>query len=39
VCPKAAVDARLAELAIDGSVRAEALDIVQHLRLCQTFGR
>ena len=36
--PKPEVDARLAELGIAGSVRAEALDVEQHLRLCQTFG-
>jgi 16S rRNA (adenine1518-N6/adenine1519-N6)-dimethyltransferase len=35
---KADVDARLAELGIDGTVRAEALDIDQHLRLCSAFG-
>lgn len=36
--PKSEVDARLAELAIDGSARAETLDVDQHLRLCRTFG-
>ncbi|WP_088260032.1 16S rRNA (adenine(1518)-N(6)/adenine(1519)-N(6))-dimethyltransferase RsmA [Fimbriiglobus ruber] len=35
---KADVDAKLAELGIDGSIRAEALDVEQHLRLCQVFG-
>jgi 16S rRNA (adenine1518-N6/adenine1519-N6)-dimethyltransferase len=32
------VDAELAKLGIDGSVRAEALDIETHLRLCAVFG-
>ena len=32
------VDARLAELGIDGTVRAETLDVEQHLRLCAAFG-
>jgi 16S rRNA (adenine1518-N6/adenine1519-N6)-dimethyltransferase len=32
------VDAKLAELGIDGTVRSEALDIEQHLRLCGAFG-
>jgi 16S rRNA (adenine1518-N6/adenine1519-N6)-dimethyltransferase len=35
---KAEVDARLAELGIDGTVRSEALDVEQHLRLCGVFG-
>ncbi len=35
---KAEVDARLAELGLSGDVRAEQLDIVQHLRLCAAFG-
>lgn len=35
---KTAVDAKLAELGFDGSVRAEALDVEQHLRLCAAFG-
>jgi 16S rRNA (adenine1518-N6/adenine1519-N6)-dimethyltransferase len=34
---KADVDRRLTELDIDGSVRAETLDIEQHLRLCAAF--
>ena len=32
------VDAKLAELGIDGTTRAEALDREQHLRLCAAFG-
>ena len=32
------VDRKLAEIGIDGSVRAETLDIDQHLKLCETFG-
>jgi 16S rRNA (adenine1518-N6/adenine1519-N6)-dimethyltransferase len=32
------VDAKLAALGIEGTVRAEALDIEQHLRLCAAFG-
>jgi 16S rRNA (adenine1518-N6/adenine1519-N6)-dimethyltransferase len=35
---KAEVDAHLAELGIPGTLRAEALDLEQHLRLCQVFG-
>jgi 16S rRNA (adenine1518-N6/adenine1519-N6)-dimethyltransferase len=35
---KEEVDQRLAELGIDGTVRAETLDIEQHLRLCEVFG-
>jgi 16S rRNA (adenine1518-N6/adenine1519-N6)-dimethyltransferase len=35
---KADVDAKLAELGIDGTVRSEALDIEQHLRLAAAFG-
>jgi 16S rRNA (adenine1518-N6/adenine1519-N6)-dimethyltransferase len=34
---KAEVDRKLAELGIDGSQRAEDLDIEQHLRLCAAF--
>jgi 16S rRNA (adenine1518-N6/adenine1519-N6)-dimethyltransferase len=34
---KGDVDARLAELGFDGSLRAEVLDIEQHLRLCVRF--
>jgi 16S rRNA (adenine1518-N6/adenine1519-N6)-dimethyltransferase len=36
--PKEEVDAKLKELGIDGSVRAEALDVEQHLRLAAAFG-
>jgi 16S rRNA (adenine1518-N6/adenine1519-N6)-dimethyltransferase len=32
------VDARLAEMGLDGSLRAEVLDVEQHLRLCEQFG-
>jgi 16S rRNA (adenine1518-N6/adenine1519-N6)-dimethyltransferase len=35
---KSEVDAKLAALEIDGTIRSEALDIEQHLRLCQAFG-
>jgi 16S rRNA (adenine1518-N6/adenine1519-N6)-dimethyltransferase len=35
---KADVDAKLAELGIEGSVRAESLDVGQHLRLSEAFG-
>jgi 16S rRNA (adenine1518-N6/adenine1519-N6)-dimethyltransferase len=35
---KREVDAKLAELGIDGTVRSEALDVEQHLRLCSAFG-
>jgi 16S rRNA (adenine1518-N6/adenine1519-N6)-dimethyltransferase len=35
---KPEVDRKLAELGIDGSIRAETLDIQQHLRLCEAFG-
>jgi 16S rRNA (adenine1518-N6/adenine1519-N6)-dimethyltransferase len=35
---KKAVDAKLAELGIDGTVRSEALDIEQHLRLAAAFA-
>lgn len=35
---KGDVDSRLAALGIDGGLRAEALDLEQHLRLCQVFG-
>lgn len=34
---KQEVDARLAALGIDGTVRAEDLDLEQHLRLCNAF--
>ncbi|HYT88368.1 MAG TPA: 16S rRNA (adenine(1518)-N(6)/adenine(1519)-N(6))-dimethyltransferase RsmA [Gemmataceae bacterium] len=32
------VDRKLAELGIDGTLRAETLDVEQHLRLCAAFG-
>jgi len=35
---KADVDAKLAELGIEGTVRAETLDLTDHLRLCRVFG-
>lgn len=35
---KSEVDAELQRLGIDGSLRAETLDIPTHLRLCQVFG-
>jgi 16S rRNA (adenine1518-N6/adenine1519-N6)-dimethyltransferase len=35
---KAEVDRQLAELGLEGTVRAEALDVEQHLRLCKVFG-
>ncbi len=35
---KGEVDARLAEMGLDGSLRAEVLDVEQHLRLCERFG-
>ena len=35
---KPEVDARLAELGIEGTVRAEALGLEEHLRLCEVFG-
>src|SRR5262249_49381753 len=35
---KEQVDARLAELGLEGTTRAEALDLEQHLRLCGAFG-
>jgi 16S rRNA (adenine1518-N6/adenine1519-N6)-dimethyltransferase len=35
---KAEVGRKLAELGIDGTVRAEMLDVEQHLRLCAMFG-
>jgi 16S rRNA (adenine1518-N6/adenine1519-N6)-dimethyltransferase len=34
---KSDVDSRLAELGIDGALRAEALDLEDHLRLCRAF--
>jgi 16S rRNA (adenine1518-N6/adenine1519-N6)-dimethyltransferase len=36
--PKEEVDRKLAELGLEGTVRAETLDLEQHLRLCQVFG-
>jgi 16S rRNA (adenine1518-N6/adenine1519-N6)-dimethyltransferase len=35
---KEEVDRRLNELGLDGTIRAEDLDIEAHLRLCQVFG-
>jgi 16S rRNA (adenine1518-N6/adenine1519-N6)-dimethyltransferase len=35
---KEAIDRKLAELGIDGTVRAETLDVEQHLKLCDAFG-
>src|SRR5262249_28302538 len=35
---KKTVDLKLAELDLDGSVRAETLSIEEHWRLCETFG-
>jgi 16S rRNA (adenine1518-N6/adenine1519-N6)-dimethyltransferase len=35
---KQEVDAKLATLGIDGTVRAETLDLTQHLRLSEAFG-
>lgn len=35
---KEEVDAKLAEMGIEGTIRAEALDPEQHLRLCGMFG-
>jgi 16S rRNA (adenine1518-N6/adenine1519-N6)-dimethyltransferase len=35
---KAEVDRKLAALGIEGTVRAEDLDVRQHLRLCEAFG-
>jgi len=35
---KIEVDERLQQLGIEGTVRAEELDLEQHLRLCQVFG-
>jgi hypothetical protein len=32
------LDRKLAGLGIDGTVRAEALDLQHHLRLCKVFG-
>jgi 16S rRNA (adenine1518-N6/adenine1519-N6)-dimethyltransferase len=35
---KADVDAKLAELGLDGTLRSETLDLEQHLRLSEAFG-
>jgi 16S rRNA (adenine1518-N6/adenine1519-N6)-dimethyltransferase len=35
---KEEIDARLTELGLDGTTRAETLDLEQHLRLCAVFG-
>jgi hypothetical protein len=35
---KAEVDRMLGQLQIDGTLRAEILDVEQHLRLCEVFG-
>lgn len=35
---KEGVDCKLAELGIEGTLRAETLDVEQHLRLCERFG-
>lgn len=35
---KPAVDAKLAELSLDGTLRSETLDLEQHLRLSEAFG-
>ena len=35
---KAEVDAKLVALGIDGTIRAEMLDVETHLRLCEVFG-
>jgi 16S rRNA (adenine1518-N6/adenine1519-N6)-dimethyltransferase len=36
---KTEVDTKLAALGIDGTIRSEALDIEQHLRLCEAFAQ
>jgi 16S rRNA (adenine1518-N6/adenine1519-N6)-dimethyltransferase len=36
--PKEEVDRKLAELGLDGNVRAEALGVEDHVRLCERFG-
>jgi 16S rRNA (adenine1518-N6/adenine1519-N6)-dimethyltransferase len=36
--PKEEVDRKLGELGLEGTVRAEDLDMEQHLRLCAVFG-
>jgi 16S rRNA (adenine1518-N6/adenine1519-N6)-dimethyltransferase len=35
---KPEVDRKLADLGIDGSTRAEDLDVEQHIKLCEAFG-
>ena len=35
---KKVIDAQLNEIGIDGNVRAETLNVEQHLRLCAAFG-
>jgi len=35
---KSEVDRKLTELGLDGAIRAETLDVEQHLRLCEVFG-
>ena len=35
---KQEVDAKLVELGLDGTTRAEALSLEQHLSLCRAFG-
>jgi 16S rRNA (adenine1518-N6/adenine1519-N6)-dimethyltransferase len=35
---KSAIDARLRKMGLDGGLRAEVLDVEQHLRLCEWFG-
>ena len=35
---KEEVDSKLKDLGIDGGIRAEALDLEQHLRLSNAFG-
>ena len=35
---KTVIDAKLAELGIDGTIRAEALSISDHIRLCEAFA-
>jgi 16S rRNA (adenine1518-N6/adenine1519-N6)-dimethyltransferase len=35
---KEEVDRKLTELGVEGAVRAETLDVEQHLRLCEVFG-
>jgi 16S rRNA (adenine1518-N6/adenine1519-N6)-dimethyltransferase len=36
---KTEVDAKLAALGVDGTVRSEALDVEQHLRLSEAFAQ